>query len=112
MDPELLAIRKERAKLLAETLATEAGIPVGCVFGKSRDPEVVAVRHRLWAMLFDSGLSILAVATVVGVDHCSVIYVLKKVLGVEAYKAALRERARKPVAKAPEIITEPERGAA
>ncbi len=78
MPAELLAIRKERARTLAETLAQETGVPVADILGRRRFAAVVAVRHRLWRMLRDTGMTYLDLAEVLGVDHTSVIAAVKK----------------------------------
>ena len=78
MDPELLAIRKERAKLLAEAIAEEHALTASSILGRGRDPQVVAQRHRLWRMLWDSGLSSNAIAQICEVDHSTVLYALRK----------------------------------
>ncbi len=93
MSPKLLSIRRERARLIADSLAEETGLPVDDIIGgKGRDPEVVAARHHLWTRLVDSGLSIVSVATVIGVHHTSVIHGVKKTLGESAYRDLLRSR--------------------
>ena len=78
MPPELLAIRRERAQALAEELAAETKIPVDCIMGDSHDPNVVEVRHRLWRMLHESGLSTPAIGAAVGRDHTTILAALKK----------------------------------
>lgn len=78
MDPSLLQIRRDRARLLAEALAEETGIPSSSILGRSRDPEVVPVRHRLWRMLWDAGLSMSALGEVCGVDHTTIRAALRK----------------------------------
>lgn len=77
-DKALLKVRQERARLLAVALEQETGIPADCILGRGRDAQVVAVRHRLWRMLHESGLSFVAVGMVVGCDHTSVRHAVKK----------------------------------
>ena len=78
MSPGLLLARRERARLLAEALQAETGIPAECILGRERDPQVVTQRHRLWMMLIDSGLSQSAVAQVLGFDPTSILYAVRK----------------------------------
>lgn len=77
MDPALLEIRRERMRILADWLAEETGIPASSILGRSHDAMAVAVRHRLWRIMRDSGLSINAVSMVVGRHHTSVMYALR-----------------------------------
>lgn len=91
MSAELLQLRRERASALVESLAQETGIPVDCIMSRSHDPQVVAVRHRLWVMLHDSGLSIGAIGKVLGRDHTTILYGLRKALGAE-YHARVQEQ--------------------
>jgi hypothetical protein len=77
VNEKLFAIRRERAELLAAKLSEETGIPVECILdSRVRDPEVVPVRHRLWKMLHETGLSKASVATVCGHNHSTVYYAL------------------------------------
>ncbi|HVH46901.1 MAG TPA: helix-turn-helix domain-containing protein [Labilithrix sp.] len=69
---ELTGIRRERARVLAEALSKETGIPVEGIMGRSHDPEIVPVRHRLWLMLRETGLSFPAIASAVDRDHTTV----------------------------------------
>ena len=88
MDPALLKIRRERAELLAAELAAETGIPASCILGRTRDPEVVPVRHRLWRMLNESGLSSKSIGAALGVDHTSVCKALRKIRRADRSEAA------------------------
>lgn len=95
MDDAMLELRKERARLFADQVAAESGLPVSSILGRSRDPEVVAARHRLWLRLYDSGLSMLTIARLMSVDHTSVIGALRKQLGPVVYAATVRQSSRK-----------------
>lgn len=70
--------RRERARRLAEALSEETGVPADAILGRDRDPEVVVVRHRLWRMLLDTGMSYSAIARAVGKNHATVMYGCKK----------------------------------
>jgi chromosomal replication initiation ATPase DnaA len=78
MSPALLAIRKERARLLAEMIGEEMGLPPEDILGVGRDRVVIAARHRLWRMLIDSGLSLNVVAEVVNCHHTTIHYAMRK----------------------------------
>jgi chromosomal replication initiation ATPase DnaA len=78
VNEKLLEVRRERARLLAEEVSKETGVPVECLFGREKDPEIVAARHRFWLMLRDTGLSYPAIAAAVGADHTSIRYAVVK----------------------------------
>jgi chromosomal replication initiation ATPase DnaA len=78
VSPALLKVRLERVQALAASLAAETGIPAEDILGRSRERAVVAVRHRLWSALYNTGLSMPIVAELVGVDHTSVLAALRK----------------------------------
>lgn len=72
MSPELLEVRRERALLLAAELSRETGVPVRDILSRDKDPETVAVRHRLWAMLNDAGMSLSVIGAVLDRDHTTI----------------------------------------
>ena len=78
MDADLLKIRRERARLLAEKLAEEHTLTADSILGRGRDPQLVAQRHRLWRMLWDAGMPSSAIAQVCEVNHSTVIHALRK----------------------------------
>lgn len=87
MSPELLDIRQEGVRLLAATLAEETGIPVAEILGDGRDAQVVAVRHRLWAMLHGTGLSLTAIGMITGRHHTTILHAIRKVTRVRVSAA-------------------------
>lgn len=90
MSPELLAVRQERVRLLAATLAAETGIPVSDILGSSKEAAIVAVRHRLWSMLRETGLSLPALAAVLGRNHTTILAGIRR--HAERTGPASRER--------------------
>ncbi len=72
--PELRKARLSRIRERAQALESETGVPAADILGLSRDRQVVALRHRLWAELHDTGLSYPVIAELVGCDHSSVRY--------------------------------------
>lgn len=91
MSPALLHVRREMAIALARSLSKETGIPVDDILGRSKDAVVLEVRHRLWSMLIDKGLSSVAVGKVVERNHATILH------GVRLH----RERSRARLAGAP-----------
>lgn len=79
---KLCSIRRERAQKLAEALSEETGVPLESILGDDRDPEVVPVRHRLWLMLRETGLSFPAIAAAVGRDHSTIWAGVRKASGL------------------------------
>lgn len=73
MSPELFELRRSVAFDLAESLARETRIHVRDIVSHDRDPRVVAVRHRLWAILYDSGMSLPTIGKIFGFDHTTIL---------------------------------------
>lgn len=91
MSPQLFALRKARAMWLAESLSEETGIPIADILGDTRDPGVVAVRHRLWTILYDSGLSYPTIGRLLGRDHTTIRAGIRKTFAQQVERA---ERAK------------------
>lgn len=85
---------RERARLLAGELAAAADINLTAddVLGRGRRAEIVAARHQVFVELWRGGLSIAGVARVLGLDHTSVMYGMRKHLGDDAYDRELAAR--------------------
>lgn len=93
MSPALLKIRRELAAQLAEGIAKETGIPAEDILGRGRDAQVVAARHRLWAMLHDAGISYSSLGKVLDRDHTTVLYAVRKVREAQReFHSAERDR--------------------
>lgn len=87
-----LAKCRERARALAEPIASSHLVVVDDLFGPCKYARVAAARHELFVSLFRDGFSIADVARITEKDHTTVIAGMKKALGDDVYDAELSRR--------------------
>jgi chromosomal replication initiation ATPase DnaA len=75
--PTMLVVHRERAEAAAVVVAMRTRVPAAVILGRSREPEAVAARHTLFAMLHDEGMPMAAIARAVGMHHTSVMTALR-----------------------------------
>ena len=75
----------------------DAGVPMAEIRGRGRDPRTVHARDLVCARLRAAGLSLPTIGRLVGRDHSTVLYALRKVADPEATRE--RNRARGSNAK-------------
>jgi chromosomal replication initiation ATPase DnaA len=86
------AFLREHIAQLVDRVVLETGVKPEAIYGGGRSAKVVNARWRAWAALLNDGMSISEIAAVFHVDHTSVIYGLRKLLGQDVYKASVRAR--------------------
>jgi chromosomal replication initiation ATPase DnaA len=77
---------------LAEPITAVTGVTVEEMLGRGRTPQVAIARHHLMAAMWRSGLSIAQVGAVLGRNHATVIYGLRRLVPPAAYQAEVLSR--------------------
>lgn len=76
MKPSIEDLESHHLLDLAERIASEEGVTLARMFGRSRmQPEVIA-RRRLYAHMIDAGWPVYAIARFVGRDHTTIAYAI------------------------------------
>ena len=87
MKRSLRYVRRERAKLFAELLASEHNVTVEDILGRSRVVPLPSIRHELMTRLHLTGMTLKDVGRALNMDHTSVLHGVRKTMGEEAYAA-------------------------
>lgn len=77
---------------LAAPITADTGVSISAMVGTSRTTRVALARRRLFAALWLAGFSHSEIGRLFRRDHTSVLASVRKTVGLEAYRAALRER--------------------
>jgi len=87
-----LAFLREHINLIVDRVVLETGVRQEAIFAGGRSPKVVDARWRVWAALWNDGMSLTEIGAVFNMDHTSVGYGLSKLLGRDVYKATIEDR--------------------
>lgn len=87
-----LAIGRKHAARLSVHIGRNACVDPGEILGRRRQAPIVAARHALFVALFREGYSIVEVATILEMDHTSIIHGMRRSMGDDGYDQELRER--------------------
>lgn len=98
------ALKKERIVRLEEALAKAAGITVSKLNSRTREQEVVEVRHAVWYVCADMlGYALAYLGRAYGMHHTTIMHGVQKVRSNPELKAYIEARAR---AKCPEAFND------
>ena len=87
-----LALGRKRAQRLALRIGRNASVEPSEILGTRRQAAIVTARHVLFVELFRAGYSIAEVATILEMDHTSIIHGMRRSMGDDIYDQELRER--------------------
>lgn len=83
----------EYVRAIAENIAAKTVyVTADDILGASRMPLVCKARHELFAALWRDGLSAAEIGKLVGKDHVTVIYGIRKTVGSAEYSTEIAKR--------------------
>lgn len=81
----LLVAREEHMREQVAVVAEEVGVEPEQILGRGGDADVSSARQILMTRLWLDGLSLSQIARLVGRNHATVLYSVRRMLGAEKY---------------------------